>query len=505
MVFVGLVCLTTQGLFAADLRQQVRDAASVIYVHGMTQEIADREVGPEGVPYLLELLDDPRFDRRDNVVAFLIFLGHDSESQTLASFLSKRVGNQDRPEEQRARLLVPQALAGIANRGGMVAEALLQQLAQELQAGQHQDIAPMIHYGMSLLDRVDITEDTGDGEEPAPLTDDTYNAITRHDLTYANHRDTFSKITDTRVDDLLDEATKAISFENTATDTGCCVQLTRTVPGVLFGSAGDGLDIIDTSGELTAVLSNPVSRVKVVNLINYCGGGGANIIGCAWTPGDGMAVVRLTNSLVGEALLWAHEYGHNTGLGHNPQSNHIMTSGLVLTNTRLSSFECLRLHAPMVQANADMVVFGDCHDDDNDGYQTSYDNCPYVWNFTQADNDDDGLGNECDNCQDTPNPDQADCDADDIGDACDPLSLIPGPVDQISFFDANRLIWSASEFSKNIYRGSYSGPPAPWIYNQTVVETVPPSQAQWLDPTTPDLGTINFYLITNFNGCGESD
>ncbi len=81
-------------------------------------------------------------------------------------------------------------------------------------------------------------------------------------------------------------------------------------------------------------------------------------------------------------------------------------------------------------------------DGDGDGYGDTCDNCPSVYNPTQADADADGIGDACDTCTDTDhdnfgnpgysgntctvdncpttyNPTQTDADADGLGDACD--------------------------------------------------------------------------------------
>ena len=50
-------------------------------------------------------------------------------------------------------------------------------------------------------------------------------------------------------------------------------------------------------------------------------------------------VVRVSGAPL-EGKLWAHEFGHNTGLGHNPSNLFIMTGGLGPGNTKLSSSEC---------------------------------------------------------------------------------------------------------------------------------------------------------------------
>ena len=104
---------------------QVREAARRIYVHGMTAEIAADEIGPSGVPALLRLLEDASFPRRDNVVAFLAYLGGRETTAPLEQLLARGVP-RGVPEEERARLLVPHALGRIAGRGDTAAlDALL--------------------------------------------------------------------------------------------------------------------------------------------------------------------------------------------------------------------------------------------------------------------------------------------------------------------------------------------------------------------------------------------
>jgi hypothetical protein len=72
---------------------------------------------------------------------------------------------------------------------------------------------------------------------------------------------------------------------------------------------------IQTAADLTALL-NAGSGVKIVQAIRWCGGPGGSIIGCAPVGSStvNLAAVRFTANQ--EGVIWVHEYGHNTGLGH---------------------------------------------------------------------------------------------------------------------------------------------------------------------------------------------
>ncbi|MEO0592479.1 MAG: thrombospondin type 3 repeat-containing protein [Myxococcota bacterium] len=65
----------------------------------------------------------------------------------------------------------------------------------------------------------------------------------------------------------------------------------------------------------------------------------------------------------------------------------------------------------------DTYQFAD--DQDGDGVEDDFDNCPFLSNFDQVDQDGDGTGNACDLCAATPDVDQSDIDGDGLGDACD--------------------------------------------------------------------------------------
>lgn len=503
-VLAALVCLSGLQAGAQSIEERVRRAASATYVHGMTQEIADREVGPEGVPYLLELLREPGFERRDNVMAFLAYLAYDSDATRLIEFLDNPPAAPDRPEEYRARLIVPEALGHIAARGGVVADDLLRQLSR----------APVLRGDRGLAGRVDaalgigevpIDLEPGDDDEPGepvPSVQDPQPVIRQHDLDYVNHVDVDDPITDAEVDALLAFATADFGKANSSGDTACCIQLVRTLPGGLFGSAGDGLDVIDDQSDLNAVMGYEPTRVKVVDYIGYCSGPGMNIIGCGNTPGDSIVVVR-RSAVSLEGKLWAHEFGHNTGLGHHPEVGYVMYSPLTVVNNKLADYECNRFHFPSIFSESFPIQNGSCEDNDGDDVASSTDNCANVANPFQLDQDNDGLGDDCDNCDLDINPDQADCDLDGIGDVCDPVMVVPeDEVVGVGFQNKLRLIWDPVSFRKHVYRGSQA-PGQAWMYNDTQVATVNTGDF-WVDINLPTTnGELYYYIVKAFAPCGE--
>jgi C1A family cysteine protease len=71
--------------------------------------------------------------------------------------------------------------------------------------------------------------------------------------------------------------------------------------------------------------------------------------------------------------------------------------------------------SPVASVNRSMLTA----DTDRDGIPDYRDNCPGLYNPSQADPDGDGLGTYCDVCTYVYNPDQTDTDHDMAGDACD--------------------------------------------------------------------------------------
>lgn len=400
---------------AAPLQSQVRNAALATYVHGMTPEIAEAEVGEAGVPALLELLSDPDFPRRDNVVAFLAFLGGPRAAGALEVLLRDPPAPVTIPEEDRALLLAPQALGHIAARGHASAlQALLAMTADGAGGGilaraaaraprpeaLRDDLLEMALRGLAysrdeagrariaaivqgavtpapggraldraadsaleLLESLDAPPSAsgpaGDVASGSSAATDPATSTHEHKLDYVNHVDHNDPMTDARLDQVLYEANRLIAVSDFAADVACCNRLARKGTGGTFGTPGDGLDIVDNLSEQIAVQQVSTARVKIVRVINFCGAPGMNFTGCSGVSGNFMMLERQSN-LTSEAILWAHEYGHNVGLNHNPDSQYIMYATLTGGNNGLSAAECDKYHNPHIYAQADVTDIGPC-------------------------------------------------------------------------------------------------------------------------------------------------
>ena len=133
-VLGGALCLMVPTAAPAPgetLEARVAAAVRGTWVHGVTDAIAEREVGEAGVPVLVRLLADPAFDRRDNVVAFLAHLGGPDATRALVGFLESPPAPLTIPEEERALLLAPQALGQIARRRDPAAADLLLEMTED--------------------------------------------------------------------------------------------------------------------------------------------------------------------------------------------------------------------------------------------------------------------------------------------------------------------------------------------------------------------------------------
>jgi Matrixin len=132
-------------------------------------------------------------------------------------------------------------------------------------------------------------------------------------------------------DSILNDASSVLQTYDGSGDVACDVTMTRN-GGVSVFSSGDGS--VDSSTDFYSLGTG----INVVTAINWCGGFAPNIIGCATVPGTTLAVVRFSSNQ--EGILWAHEFGHNQGLGHRSSSTAVMNGTINTNRRRVNSTEC---------------------------------------------------------------------------------------------------------------------------------------------------------------------
>jgi hypothetical protein len=459
--------------------------------------LAAEVVAQSDLPHLRRLLLEPSFGRRDNVVAFLAHSDGDPAVPALLELLARAPAVRSTPEEDRAVLLVPHALGQLARRGSGAARASLLMLAT---AGPSESVREAARAAFAAAQVVP-------GERAAFGDHDSF----ARDLpmTVANHPAVADPVTEARLLGLLQDATLKISVANQPNDVACCASLSPSTPVQTFGAAGDGLDSIDSNAELQAVLGNAAARVKVVRLINYCGGMGTNILACAYTPGNGIAVVRI-GSAAQEASVWAHAVGHNAGLGHSADPQAIMYFIPAEGANVVTQVECDAFRSPHPSAGFSPRLMGLC--DDGDGVPGAQDNCPLVANADQLDADDDGAGDACD-CSPS-NPAVGTCSDGDpcTVDVCTSEAICAS--DPYAPPDVNTsmrvaqtgtlatISWADGPGPFNVYRGTRAQG-AGWSYDhECFAQSV--SASSVTDASLPDSGGLSFYLVSRLDPCGES-
>lgn len=102
---------------------------------------------------------------------------------------------------------------------------------------------------------------------------------------------------------------------------------------------------INDAASLEAVHRVPAD-VKVVLAINYCAfGRQTGIVGCSWRPNNGRKTMIVTNQMYGfnaEHVVFAHEFGHTTGLLHRSDDRDglMWPCGLDVINESVTKDEC---------------------------------------------------------------------------------------------------------------------------------------------------------------------
>lgn len=184
-----------------------------------------------------------------------------------------------------------------------------------------------------------------------------------HFLSVGRFNEVFSAA---QADAALDKATVTLLNDDGST-VGCAVTMRRAPAGTEIpiiprpSGVSTSNNIIDTAGEMTAMLGVRSHYVKVVHLIDHCGGLKPSTIGCADQGKAGFVVEDLKDNIDGntatsgrgavelEGILWAHEFGHTQGLPHSPRCGsgfNIMDCGIGTASTAVTASECTAFRKP---------------------------------------------------------------------------------------------------------------------------------------------------------------
>ena len=120
-------------------------------------------------------------------------------------------------------------------------------------------------------------------------------------------------LSDAEADRILGDMGTILQSDDSPADVATPVRFVRNGPVQVLPANIPAT--IQTEADLYALL-DAGTGVKIVQAIQWCGGPGGSIIGCApvGSPTVNLAAVRFTANQ--EGLIWVHEYGHNTGLPH---------------------------------------------------------------------------------------------------------------------------------------------------------------------------------------------
>lgn len=149
-------------------------------------------------------------------------------------------------------------------------------------------------------------------------------------------------LSEAMVDRILAAASLVIQKQDSPSDTACPVNLKRKAKLIALKEK-DLPEAID-SYEAMAHLADLPGDVKVVKRIGWCGYFGV-FLGCAGEGEGLMAVVPNDGAL--EDILWAHEFGHTTGLPHTapPLPRRMMLDVVGADHRDVTSGECAKLTA----------------------------------------------------------------------------------------------------------------------------------------------------------------
>jgi len=170
-------------------------------------------------------------------------------------------------------------------------------------------------------------------------------SATEWPLTVSVHQQVLNELTPQVVKRRLEEATRSAPTLPTSEPNGCNVRFKVDGPVRPFASPTTPKDI-NGPADLEAV-HRETAHVKIVRQINYCWGS-PPWLGCAWRDGNRpkTMIISAQGLQVGfKHILWAHEFGHTTGLPHRRGDDPLMTPcalSYITININAQECQCFR-------------------------------------------------------------------------------------------------------------------------------------------------------------------
>lgn len=163
-------------------------------------------------------------------------------------------------------------------------------------------------------------------------------AQSTYPLKVSHHRSV--EVSTPAIDKILADASrmlkKAPGHVDSTDNVACRVTFRREGTLSVFASRHTPA-VINTEADVDAVHSEP-SDIKVVEAINFCKGMTGRFAGCSW-PIERRSIIVTPGRL--RHLVWAHEFGHLTGLKHRSEPLALMTiCPLTADQVQVSRQEC---------------------------------------------------------------------------------------------------------------------------------------------------------------------
>lgn len=143
------------------------------------------------------------------------------------------------------------------------------------------------------------------------------------------------ELSEEQVKEILEKASKVLqknAIDNGDTDVACDVTFILKGPVRTFGSVGTSPNIVDEQHrdavhQVDSDVTGVDFHVKVVKAIDFCRAGlDGSFNGCAFPIEFHSIIVIPPDKNFPDHILWAHEFGHLTGLGHRHSKCALMTS-----------------------------------------------------------------------------------------------------------------------------------------------------------------------------------